>query len=69
MSFLRTYELRNSLRNLPEPARSEFGRKMERVAGSPAPPEPKIPPSPSDPPSPEPPAPTAPPIVNFTPRK
>ncbi len=41
---------------------SEFGRKVEPAAGSPAPPEPKVPPQPAEPhpPTPEPPAPTGP---------
>lgn len=41
---------------------TEFGRKSEPAAGSPAPPEPNVPPQPAEPhpPSPEPPAPIAP---------
>ena len=44
---------------------SEFGRKMDPVAGTPAPPEPKTPPIPSEPhpPVPEPPAPV---VGEFT---
>ena len=44
---------------------SEFGRKMDQVAGTPAPPEPKTPPIPSEPhpPVPEPPAPV---VGEFT---
>ena len=44
---------------------SEFGRKMDPISGTPAPPEPQVPPLPSDPnpPTPEPPAPV---VGEFT---